>query len=159
MQTCMHICIIHGQLKCALGQDFPCVDPCSEKFEVGACLAFMEWCKFHLLRAFLGFADTTSCKMMWVGGNIFFFWIPWIGWILMSKRWNNVNAYINSFQSTADVANNTILFSKLLSPTSCNMMWVGGYKFWDEHNAATLSHFLSFENQTIQFISEWCQQT
>ena len=37
------------------------------------------------------------------------------------------------------------------------MMWVGGYKFWDEHNDASLSHFLSFENQTkliIQLILE-----
>ena len=43
-RLCKHVFthIIHGQLKCAPGQDFPLVDLCSEKFEVGACLDFME---------------------------------------------------------------------------------------------------------------------
>lgn len=138
MQTCMHMYHTWTITVCTR----PGLSSCWSQFWKilsGSVPRFYGMMQFHLLRAFLGFADTTSCNMMWVGCNIFLLRIPWIGWILMSKRWNNVNIHIKYFQSTADVANNTVLFSKLLSPTSCNMMWVGGYKFWDEHNDATLS--------------------
>ena len=86
MQTCMHMYHTWTITVCTR----PGLSSCWSLFwkvEVGACLDFMEWCKFHLLRAFLGFAGTTSCNMMWVGGNIFSSPLDSMNWMDIGYWW------------------------------------------------------------------------
>ena len=70
------ICIIHGRLRCAPGQDFPLVDPCSEKFELGACLDFMEWCNFIFSEPFSALQIRPAAI--------------WCGWEVISFRMNKM---------------------------------------------------------------------